>query len=267
MTVARASSVESDTRSSPAVSPKTARRCICSVLVLLYPSFSATSSTVYPGSSQQAVRVQQPGEDHDHPRRGQAHLGEPALAGAAGEPGPVRQRGNGGALAGRVQHVLERQPQRAGRSRRIGPQTQDDLLRRALLQLGQERAPEGTGSVLESMHDDPADARSVRAPAARRRWQGRARCRPGAAGRGRTGGGARSRGSWDVTPPSRGSTTAICTGLARIASTASGHVLTASQTNRSGSSERSRKSRSAGTAASRRCRKTAPICRKKGLKR
>jgi pimeloyl-ACP methyl ester carboxylesterase len=35
VTVARASSVESETRSSPAVRPNTARRCICSVLVLL----------------------------------------------------------------------------------------------------------------------------------------------------------------------------------------------------------------------------------------
>ena len=55
------------------------------------------------------------------------------------------------------------------------------------------------------------------------------------------------------------------TGLARMASTASGQVFTASQTNRSGSSERSRKRRSAGTAARTRCRKSAPICRKKGL--
>src|SRR2546428_6493439 len=68
-------------------------------------------------------------------------------------------------------------------------------------------------------------------------------------------------------PPRRGSTTAICTGLARMASTASGHVLTASHRNRSGSRERSRKRRSAGTAARSRCRKTAPICRKKGLNR
>ena len=50
-----------------------------------------------------------------------------------------------------------------------------------------------------------------------------------------------------------------------MASTASGHVLTASQTNRSGSRERSRNSRSAGTAARTKCRKSAPICRKKGL--
>jgi hypothetical protein len=84
---------------------------------------------------QQPVGIEQPDEDHHHPWRGQAYLGEPALAGAAGELGPIGQRGHGRAVARRVEHRLERHSELVRQLAQVGRQCLHDLLGGALLQL------------------------------------------------------------------------------------------------------------------------------------
>ena len=104
--------------------------------------------------------IEQPGEHHDHAGRGETHLGEPALAGAARELGPVGQRRHGRAIAGRVKHRLQGRPQLLGQLAQDRPQRLHDLLRGALLQLAQQGAPKGSGSVLEAVDHHPPDSRA-----------------------------------------------------------------------------------------------------------
>ena len=89
---------------------------------------------------------------------GRPDLGEPALAGAPGELGPVGQGGHRGAVARGVEHGLQRRPELVGELPEGGRQGLHDLLRGALLQLAQQGASGGhPGGVLEAVDHHPAD--------------------------------------------------------------------------------------------------------------
>jgi hypothetical protein len=100
--------------------------------------------------------------------------GSPALVNQRSQVrqlGPLRESHDRRSLVPGVQHGLERSEQLAGKLLKGASKRLHDLLRRALLQLGLQGAPQRRRRVLEPVEDHPPDSRSSELEQDRRsRW-------------------------------------------------------------------------------------------------